>query len=189
MAKAWRMGDCVRLPDGRIGRVRAKSAGQYRVRVRRTTSATHQFLTLTAKDLKQAVSRAVNGLASRPPANRLASSADATRKLVNAGVLLSGEGLQPSSKGVRVRFSRDRRTVIDGPFTEIKELLAGYWLWQVKSKEKAIEWVKRCPNRCSAPRPRSRSARYSRTRTLGEKFTPELREQEERLRAQLPQKR
>ena len=67
-------------------------------------------------------------------------------ELVNAGVMLAGEGLQPSSKGARVRFSGSRRTVIDGPFAETKELIAGYWLWQVKSKEEAIEWVKRCPN-------------------------------------------
>src|ERR1700681_1807694 len=67
-------------------------------------------------------------------------------ELVKAGVMLAGEGLQPSSKGARVRFSGGKRTVIDGPFTETKELIAGFWLWQVKSKEEAIEWVKRCPN-------------------------------------------
>src|SRR5215217_2814732 len=67
-------------------------------------------------------------------------------ELVKAGVMLAGEGLQPSSKGARVRFSGDTRTVIDGPFAETKELIAGFWMWQVKSKEEAIEWVKRCPN-------------------------------------------
>ncbi|MCA1562284.1 MAG: YciI family protein [Acidobacteria bacterium] len=67
-------------------------------------------------------------------------------ELIKAGVMLAGDGLQPSSKGARVKFSGDKRTVIDGPFTETKELIAGYWLWQVKSKEEAIEWVKRCPN-------------------------------------------
>ena len=67
-------------------------------------------------------------------------------ELVKAGVMLAGEGLQPSSKGARVKFSGEKRTVIDGPFTEAKELIAGYWMWQVKSKEEAIEWVKRCPN-------------------------------------------
>src|SRR5437016_3666686 len=67
-------------------------------------------------------------------------------ELVTAGVMLAGEGLQPSSKGARVKFSGDKRTVTDGPFTEAKELIAGFWLWQVKSKEEAIEWVKRCPN-------------------------------------------
>jgi hypothetical protein len=81
-----------------------------------------------------------------PSQELLAAMGKYNEELVNAGVLLSGEGLQPSSKGARVRFSDDRRTVIDGPFTETKELIAGYWLWQVKSKEEAIEWVKRCPN-------------------------------------------
>ena len=73
-------------------------------------------------------------------------------ELVKAGVMLAGEGLQPSSKGARVRFSGNTRTVIDGPFVETKELIAGYWLWQVKSKEEAIEWVKRCPNSGSRER-------------------------------------
>lgn len=85
-------------------------------------------------------------------------------ELVNAGVMLAGEGLHPSSKGARVRFSGSRRTVIDGPFAETKELIAGYWLWQVKSKAEAIEWVKRCPT----PMPgesKLRSARCSRRRT------------------------
>jgi hypothetical protein len=100
-----------------------------------------------------------------PTQELLAAMGKYNEELVNAGVLLSGEGLQPSSKGARVRFSGDRRTVIDGPFTETKELIAGFWLWQVKSKE-AIEWVKVAPTRCPAPRPRSRSARYSRARIL-----------------------
>ena len=81
-----------------------------------------------------------------PSQELLAAMGKYNEELVKAGVLLSGEGLQPSSKGARVRFSGDQRTVIDGPFTETKELIAGYWLWQVKSKEEAIEWVKRCPN-------------------------------------------
>ena len=85
-------------------------------------------------------------------------------ELVQAGVMLAGEGLHPSSKGARVRFSGGKRTVIDGPFAETKELIAGFWIWQVKSKEEAIEWVKRCPNPM-AKRPRSRFARYSRPRT------------------------
>ena len=100
-------------------------------------------------------------------------------ELVKAGVMLAGEGLQPSSKGARVRFSGGKRTVIDGPFTETKELVAGFWLWQVKSKEEAIEWVKRAP---FDGRPRSRSARCSRPRTSATAMTPEMREQEERLR-------
>jgi hypothetical protein len=101
-------------------------------------------------------------------------------ELANAGVLLAGEGLQPSSKGVRVRFSDAERTVIDGPFTEAKELIAGYWLIQVKSKEEAIEWAKRSPMRESEIEIRQ----VFEADDFGDEFTPELREQEERLRAQ-----
>jgi len=109
-------------------------------------------------------------------------------ELVKAGVMLAGEGLQPSSKGARVRFSGSRRTVIDGPFAETKELIAGYWLWQVKSKEEAIEWVKRCPN----PMPGESEIEIRRvfeTEDFGAEFTPELREQEERLRAETAKKK
>src|SRR5262245_57423977 len=81
-----------------------------------------------------------------PSTEMLAAMGKYNEELVKAGVMLAGEGLQPSSKGARVRFSGDSRTVIDGPFTETKELIAGFWLWQVRSKEEAIEWVKRCPN-------------------------------------------
>ena len=108
-------------------------------------------------------------------------------ELVNAGVMLAGEGLQPSSKGARVKFSGSRRTVIDGPFAETKELIAGYWLWQVKSKEEAIEWVKRCPN----PMPGESEIEIRQVfeaEDFGAEFTPELREQEERLRAQMDKK-
>jgi len=109
-------------------------------------------------------------------------------ELVKAGVMLAGEGLQPSSKGARVRFSGSRRTVIDGPFAETKELIAGYWLWQVKSKEEAIEWVKRCPN----PMPGESEIEIRRVfeaEDFGAEFTPELREQEERLRAETAKKK
>jgi len=105
-------------------------------------------------------------------------------ELVKAGVMLAGEGLHPSSKGVRVRFSRANRTVIDGPFTETKELIAGYWLWQVQSMEEAIAWVKRCPN----PMPGESEIEIRpvfEAEDFGESFTPELREQEERLRAEV----
>lgn len=105
-------------------------------------------------------------------------------ELVNAGVMLAGEGLQPSSKGARVRFSGSKRTVIDGPFAETKELIAGFWLWQVKSKEEAIEWVKRCPN----PMPGESEIEIRQVfeaDDFGAEFTPELREQEERLRKSL----
>ena len=110
-------------------------------------------------------------------------------ELVKAGIMLAGEGLHPSSKAKRVRFERGKTTVIDGPFAETKELIAGYWLWKVKSMDEAVEWVKRCP---SPP-----EAKYSdmvgeleirplfETEDLGENFTPELREKEDRLRAQI----
>ena len=108
--------------------------------------------------------------------------------LGKAGIMLSGEGLQPSSKGARVRFSGDRRTVIDGPFTETKELIAGFWLWQVKSKEEAIEWVKRCPNPMPGTEAEIEIRQVFEIEDFGAEFTPELREQEERLRARLPQR-
>jgi hypothetical protein len=104
-------------------------------------------------------------------------------ELVRAGVMLAGEGLHPSSKGARVRFSGAQRTVIDGPFAETKELIAGFWLWQVKSMEEAIEWVKRCPN----PMPGDSEIEIRQVfeaEDFGEEFTPELREQEKRVWAE-----
>jgi hypothetical protein len=106
-------------------------------------------------------------------------------ELVKAGIMLAGEGLHPSSKGARVRFSGDKRTVIDGPFAETKELVAGYWLWQVKSKEEAIEWVKRCPNPMPGTDAEIEIRQIFEAEDFGEEFTPELREQEDRLRTQL----
>jgi hypothetical protein len=97
-------------------------------------------------------------------------------ELAKAGVLLAGEGLQPSSKGARVRFSGDKRTVIDGPFAETKELIAGYWLWQVKSKEEAIEWVKRCPNPMPGEESEIEIRQVFEADDFGAEFTPELRE-------------
>lgn len=105
-------------------------------------------------------------------------------ELVQAGVMLAGEGLQPSSKGVRVKFSGNTRTVTDGPFAETKELIAGFWLWQVKSKEEAIEWVKRCPNPMKGESEIEIRQLFE-AEDFGAEFTPELREQEERLRAQI----
>ena len=105
-------------------------------------------------------------------------------ELVKAGVMLAGEGLHPSSKGARVRFSRDKRTVVDGPFAETKELIAGFWLWQVKSKEEAIEWVKRCPNPMKGES-EIEIRQVFEAEDFGEALTPELREQEERQRAQV----
>ena len=105
-------------------------------------------------------------------------------ELVKAGIMLAGEGLQPSSKGARVRFSGTKRTVIDGPFAETKELIAGFWLWQVKSKGEAIEWVKRCPN----PMPGESEIEIRQvfeSEDFGAEFTPELREQEERQRKRM----
>jgi len=109
-------------------------------------------------------------------------------QLVNAGVMLAGEGLQPSSKGARVKFSGANRTVIDGPFTETKELIAGFWIWQVKSKEEAIEWVKRCPNPTGIEA-EIEIRRIFEAEDFGAEFTPELQEQEARLRAQLAAKK
>ena len=104
-------------------------------------------------------------------------------ELVKAGVMLAGEGLHPSSKGARVAFSGGERKVIDGPFAETKELIAGYWLWQVKSLDEAIEWVKRCPDP-TARRRRVEIRPVFEAEDFGEELTPELREQEERLREQ-----
>jgi len=107
-------------------------------------------------------------------------------ELVKAGVMLAGEGLQASSKGARVRFSGSKRTVIDGPFAETKELVAGFWLWQVKSKEEAIEWLKRAPFDGGTE---VEIRQVFESEDFGAEFTPELREQEERLRAQTSGKR
>jgi hypothetical protein len=103
--------------------------------------------------------------------------------LVKAGVMLAGEGLRPSSKGARVRFSGSKRTVIDGPFAESKELVAGFWLWQVKSMDEAIEWVKRAPNPMPGTEPEIEIRQVAEADDFGDAFTPELRAQEERLRA------
>jgi hypothetical protein len=106
-------------------------------------------------------------------------------ELVKAGVMLAGEGLHPSSRGARVRFSGSKRTVIDGPFSETKELIAGFWLIQVKSKEEAIEWVKRMPNPMPGTESEIEIRQVFEAEDFGEQFTPELREQEERLTAQI----
>ena len=102
-------------------------------------------------------------------------------ELVNAGVMLAGEGLQPSSRGARVKFSGGKPAVIDGPFAETKELVAGYWIWQVKSRDEAIEWLKRAPFQDEEIEVRQ----IFEAEDFGAEFTPELREQEERLRAQI----
>jgi hypothetical protein len=122
-----------------------------------------------------------------PDEKLLAAMGKFNEELVKAGVMLAGEGLHPSSRGARVRFAGGRSTVTDGPFAETKELIAGFWIWQVKSKEEAIEWVKRCPD----PMPGSDSEIEIRqifeAEDFGAEFTPELRAQEEKLRAQTEQ--
>ncbi len=123
-----------------------------------------------------------------PSEKLLADMGKYNEELVKAGVLLAGEGLQPSSKGARVRFSGKKRTVIDGPFAETKELVAGFWLIQVKSKEEAIEWVKRCPNPLEGEA-EIEIRQVFEAEDFGVEFTPELRKQEERLRAQMAEKR
>jgi hypothetical protein len=105
-------------------------------------------------------------------------------ELVKAGVMLAGEGLHPSSKGARVKFSGTKRTVIDGPFSETKELIAGFWLWKCKSKAEAIEWVKRCPNPTGVDA-EIEIRQVFEPEDFGAEFTPELREKEDRLRAQI----
>ncbi|MGH8636810.1 MAG: YciI family protein [Burkholderiales bacterium] len=120
-----------------------------------------------------------------PDEKLLADMGKYNDELVKAGVLLAAEGLQPSSKGVRIRFSGDKRTVIDGPFAETKELIAGFWLFQVKSLEEAIEWVKRSPNPFPGTESEIEIRQVFESEDFGAEFTPELREQEDRQRAQM----
>lgn len=118
-----------------------------------------------------------------PSEKLLAEMGKFNEELVKAGVMLAGEGLQPSSKGARVRFSGNKRTVVDGPFAETKELIAGFWLWRVKSLAEAIDWVKRCPNPFEGDS-EIEIRQVFEADDFGAEFTPELREQEERVRAQ-----
>ena len=123
-----------------------------------------------------------------PSEKLLAEMGKFNEELVKAGVMLAGEGLHPSSKGARVRFSGVKRSVIDGPFAETKELVAGFWIWQVKSREEAIEWVKRCPN----PMPGESEIEIRQVfeaEDFGAELTPELREQEARLRSQIAKRK
>ena len=110
-------------------------------------------------------------------------------QLVKAGIMLAADGLHPSKKGKRVRFSRGKRTVIDGPFAETKELIAGYWIWQVKSMEEAVEWVRRCPDPMPGEESEIEIRPVFETEDFGKEFTPELRAQEERLRAEVERQR
>jgi hypothetical protein len=124
-----------------------------------------------------------------PSEELLAAMGKFNEELVKAGVMLAGEGLHPSSKGKRVVFSRGKKAVVDGPFAETKELIAGFWLWQVKSMDDAIEWVRRCPD----PMPGEEAVIEIRpvfeAEDFGKEFTPELRAQEEQLRAQMERQR
>jgi len=121
-----------------------------------------------------------------PSQQSLADMGNYNEELVKAGIMLAGEGLQPSSKGARVHFSGRDRSVIDGPFAETKELVAGFWIWQVRSLDEAIEWVKRCPNPHEEACDIEIRPLYE-ADDFGEEFTPELREQENRLREQIGQ--
>src|SRR5258705_2182624 len=120
-----------------------------------------------------------------PSRELLAAMGKFNEEMAKAGILLAAEGLQSSSKGARVRFSGAKRTVIDGPFAETKELIAGFWLLQVKSKEQAIEWIKRSPNPFPGTESEIEIRQVFEAADFGAEFTPELREQEERLRAQI----
>jgi hypothetical protein len=118
-----------------------------------------------------------------PDQKLLAEMGAFNEALVKAGIMLGGEGLQPSSKGAKVKFSGDKRTVVDGPFSEAKELIAGFWIWRVNSKAEAIEWVKRCPMPAGAET-EIEIRQVFESEDFGSEFTPELRAQEDRLRAE-----
>lgn len=120
-----------------------------------------------------------------PSTDLLEAMGKFNEEMVKAGIMLAGEGLQPSSKGARIRFSGSKRTVIDGPFAETKELIAGYWLIQVKSKQEAIEWMKRCPNPFPTGESELEIRQVFEAADFGAEFTPELREQEERMRERI----
>ena len=119
-----------------------------------------------------------------PSTELLAEMGKYNEELVKAGIMLDGEGLHPSSKGARIQFSGDERSVVDGPFAETKELIAGYWLWQVRDMEEAIEWAQRCPNPTGAEGVLELRPVFE-AEDFGDEFTPELREQEERLRSEM----
>jgi hypothetical protein len=122
-----------------------------------------------------------------PDEQLLSAMGTFNEELVKAGIMLDGEGLHPSSKGARVKFSGATRTVIDGPFPETKELIAGFWIWRVKSKAEAIEWVKRCPNPMPNVESEIEIRQIFEAADFGQEFTPELREQEAKVRAQADQ--
>jgi len=124
-----------------------------------------------------------------PNEKLLAEMGKFNEELVKAGVMLAGDGLHPSSKGARVRFADGKKTVIDGPFAETKELIAGYWIWQVKSMDEAIEWARRCPDPMPGETSELELRRVFEAEDFGAEFTPELRAQEERMIAELKRQR
>ena len=120
-----------------------------------------------------------------PSEKLLTEMGNYNEELVKAGIMLAGEGLQPSSKGKRIKFSGRQRSVLDGPFTETKELVAGYWLWQVRSMDEAVEWARRCPDPMPGEEAELEIRPLFEAEDFGKEFTPELRAQEERLREQI----
>jgi hypothetical protein len=124
-----------------------------------------------------------------PTEKLLAEMGKFNEELVKSGIMLAGEGLQPSSKGKRVRFSGGKKTVVDGPFAEAKELVAGFWMWQVKSLDEAVEWVRRCPDPMPGEESEIEIRPVFEAEDFGKEFTPELRAQEERLRAEVERQR
>jgi hypothetical protein len=131
-----------------------------------------------------------NSEAGKMPSEKLlADMGKFNEELVKAGIMLAGEGLHPSSKGKRVHFAGGKKTVIDGPFTETKELVAGYWLWQVRSMDEALEWVKRCPDPMPGEEGELEIRPVFEAEDFGQEFTPELRDQEERLRAEIERRK
>jgi len=123
-----------------------------------------------------------------PSEQLLAEMGKYNEELVKAGIMLDGQGLHPSSKGARIKFSGPKRTVVDGPFTETKELIAGYWIWQVRSMDEAIEWAKRCPNPTGAESVLEIRPIFE-AEDFGAEFTPKLREQEARIRSEMEKRK
>jgi hypothetical protein len=131
-----------------------------------------------------------NSEAGKMPSEKLLTEMGSyNEQLVKAGIMLAGDGLHPSSRGKRVRFSGSTRTVVDGPFTEAKELVAGFWIWQVKSMEEAVEWVRRCPDPMPGEEAEIEIRPVFEAEDFGKEYTPELRQRDERLRADIERQR
>jgi hypothetical protein len=150
--------------------------------VRRTTAPDHEEIDMRVMVIVKASKSSEAG--QMPDQKMLEDMGRFNDELVKAGVMLAGEGLHPSARGKRVRFAGSKRTVIDGPFAETKELIAGFWLWQVRSMEEALEWARRCPNPMpDAPESELEIRPVFEAEDFGAEYTPALREQEERQRA------